>query len=298
MPESSRSVIRYEFPEKQPQFFSRLLLREYKRPFPGSKITDPEMQGYIRLPLPSQLSEQYNMDINGTALGVLGNVSGDLGETGTRMLSAGKSAAEAFTNAYKSGNKQSITNITFGAIALAPGISDMVGGKIGQLLGRSNIGGLAQAQAGVVRNPHLTSVFEGVRLKTFQFTWRLSPKSESEARKMNLMINYIKGYMHPAILKQSGGFALDYPYIANLQFEGLPPEVTPVVGDSFITSMTVDSSTGSGAAMYRNGQPIHVDIQLQFQEINIRTREDFGFSDGRSITDVAGKATPRGSERF
>jgi hypothetical protein len=285
MPESSTTVARYEFPEKQPQFFSRLTLREYYRPFAGSGIKEPETKGYIRLPLPSQLNDAYNMNVNGQALGVLGNISGDMSETANRMLAAGQGATDAFVNAYNSGNKQTITNLTFGTIALSPGVSDLVGGKLGALIGRANIGNLAQAQAGVIRNPHITSLFDGVQLKTFQFTWRLSPKSEPEAKKMNQMINYIKQFMHPAILKNSGGFALEYPYIARLQFEGLPSEVTPTVGDSFITSMGIESSTGGGAVMYRDGQPVHVDIQLSFQEINIRTREDFGGSEGRNVDD-------------
>ena len=290
MPESSTTgrepVTRYEFPEKQPQFYSRLVLREYSRPRPGSSPTN-DMRGCIRLPLPSQLNDSYNMDVNGTALGVLGNLNGDLVESGATMLKAGKSALDTFTNAYRSGNRQSITNVTLGAIALAPGISDMVPGPLGKVLGKTNIGAFAQSQSGVVRNPHITSIFEGVKLKSFEFTWRLSPKSEAEAKKMNNMINYVKAFMHPAILKESGGFALDYPYIASLQFEGLPSEITPTVGDSFITSMAVNSSTGTNAAMFRDGQPVHIDISLHFQEINIRTRESYGYGSGRSIHDIA-----------
>lgn len=298
MPESSvlEPVTRYEFPEKQPLYFSRLVLREYSRPRPGSAPTN-NMKGYVRLPLPTQLSDGYSMNVNGVELGILGNVSGDLAETGNRMLSAGKSALDAFSGAYRSGNRQSITNMTMGAIALAPGISDMMPGTVGKLLGKTNLGAFAQAQAGVVRNPHITSIFEGVKLKSFEFTWRLSPKSEDEAKKMNSMLNYIKAFMHPAILKESGGFALDYPYIASLEFEGLPTEITPTVGDSFITSMGINSTSGGGVAMFRNGQPIHVDLSLHFQEINIRTRENYGYNNGRSIHDVASSGHG-GSERF
>ena len=299
MPESSTTgrepVTRYEFPEKQPQFYSRLVLREYSRPRPGSSPTN-DMRGSIRLPLPSQLNDSYNMNINEVSLGILGNLSNDLVESGSKMLAAGKSGLDAFVGAYASGNRQSITNVTLGAIALAPGISDMLPKLpkglegVGNLIGKSNINAFAQSEAGVIRNPHITSLFEGVKIKSFEFTWRLSPKSEAEAKKMNNMINYIKAFMHPAILQNSGGFALDYPFIANLQFEGLPPEITPTVGDSFISSMAVNSSTGNGAAMFRDGQPIHIDLALHFQEINIRTRESYGYSGGRSIHDFDGTA--------
>lgn len=285
MPESSTtggggSVTRYEFPEQQPQFFSRLVLRQYSRPRPGSAPVK-NVGGYIRLPLPTNLSDTYNMDVNGVSLGLLGNIGNNIMESKDRLMAAGKSAGEAYKNAFTSGDASSISQIAAKTVALAPGVSDILG-KIPGVNG-SQVQAFAQNQAGVVRNPHLTSIFEGVRLKTYEFTWRLSPRSQGEAKKMNNMINYIKAYMHPAILQNSGGFALEYPYIATLDFQGLPPEVTPVVGDSFITGMSINSTTGNGVVLFRDGQPITVDIQLHFQEININTRENFGYGTSQSF---------------
>ena len=289
MPESSTTgvepVTRYEFPEKQPQFYTRLVLRKYSRPRPGS-APSKNINGSIRLPLPTQLIDQYGMDVNGTALGLLGNVNGsDLTETKNRMLAAGKSAAEAYKNAFMSGKTGPISDVIFKTLALSPGISDIAGAVLPGVSGQQ-VQAFAQAQTGVVRNPHLTSVFEGVRLKSYEFTWRLSPKSEAEAKKLNNMINYIKAYMHPAILQNSGGFALEYPYIANVQFEGLPVEVTPNVNDSFITGMNIHSSSGNGVALFRDGQPVFVDLSLHFQEININTRENFGFGTSQLMDTV------------
>jgi hypothetical protein len=287
MPESSTTgyepVTRYEFPEKQPQFYTRLVLRKYSRPRPNS-APSKNISGSIRLPLPNQLNDQYGMDVNSNQpLGLLGNINGgDLNETKNRMLAAGKSAAEAYKNAFMSGNKGAISQLAFKTVALSPGISDLVGAVLPGVSGQQ-VQAFASAEAGVVRNPHLTSIFEGVRLKSYEFTWRLSPKSEAEAKKLNHMINYIKAFMHPAILQNSGGFALEYPYIANVQFEGLPAEVTPNVNDSFITGMNIHSSSGNGVALFRDGQPVFVDLSLHFQEININTRESFGYGTSQSM---------------
>lgn len=285
MPEDSTtggggSVTRYEFPQQQPQFFSRLVLRQYSRPRPGSQPTKT-VSGYIRLPLPTGLSDTYNMNVNGESLGLLGNIGSNIMESKDRLMAAGKSAAEAYKSAFNSGDAGTISNIAFKTVALAPGVSDILG-KIPGTNG-AQVQAFAQNQAGVVRNPHLTSIFEGVNLKTYDFTWRLSPQSQGEAQKMNNMINYIKAYMHPAILQNSGGFALEYPYIANLDFQGLPPEVTPVVGDSFITSLNITSSAGNGVVLFRDGQPVTVEISMHFQEININTRENFGYGTSQSL---------------
>jgi hypothetical protein len=286
MPESSTTgsepVTRYEFPEVQPQFYTRLVLRQYSRPRPGSQATK-NINGYIRLPLPAVLADSFNMDVNGESLGLLGNISsGDVAGDFNRMIAAGKTASESFISGVTSGNISRITNSIAKLTALAPGVSDIAGALTPFVTGQQ-VQSTAQAIAGVVRNPHLTSIFEGVRLKTYEFSWKLSPKSQAEAKKMNNMINYIKGYMHPAILQNSGGFALEYPFIATVEFEGLPKEVVPKVNDSFITNMSITSSAGNGLSLYRDGQPTIIDLTLHFQEINIQTRENFGFGTSQAL---------------
>jgi len=151
--------------------------------------------------------------------------------------------------------------------------------------GNSDLSKFAQSTVGIVRNPHITTIFDGVKLKAYEFTWRLAPRSIEEAKKMNQMVNYIKGFMHPSLLQGSAGFALDYPYIATVDFVGLPVEISPNVNDSFITGLSINNSAG-GMAFFKDGQPITTDISLHFQEINIRTREDFGFSSSNKQLDL------------
>ena len=80
--------------------------------------------------------------------------------------------------------------------------------------------------------------------------------------------------MHPKIT--AGGFALEYPYLATLQFEigDVQYPLLPTVRDSFITRMDINSSA-SGVAFFRDGNPIAVDLTLAFQEINTLTQDDF-----------------------
>jgi len=149
------------------------------------------------------------------------------------------------------------------AAAVMPGLSD------------TGLGRFAQSQTGMVRNPHLTTIFEGVSLKTYSFSWRLSPTSDSEARQINSMLNTIKGYMHPKLI--GAGFALEYPYLANLEFEvgDVAYSQLPKVRDSFITKLDVNTSGGGSIAFYRDGNPVTIDISMGFQEIDIMTRDDF-----------------------
>jgi hypothetical protein len=164
--------------------------------------------------------------------------------------------------------------------AVAPGISDTT-------LGRN-----AQTRAGFIRNPHLTTIFEGVRLKNYSFNWKLAPRSQEEAQDLENIINYVKAYMHPRIL--GGGFALEYPYLARLEFDVGDTTLLPEVRDSFITRLDVNAMGSGTAAFFKDGRPVTVEMTIGFQEINIQTRENFLNRNQRGST--LGSATNSGGQ--
>jgi hypothetical protein len=249
----------YNFPAEVPLHYCRLSMKEYSRPSPFSQHTT-ETMGVIRLPMPSQLIDEYGMQLNQAEFDLLGNYNNV-----PQTLAAGQNKLDEITKEYNAGGftGKLIEKVVLQAAAIAPSLSDTGLGKFGQ------------SQTGMVRNPHLTTIFQGVHLKTYSFTWRLSPTSDAEAREINTMLNTIKAYMHPKFL--AGGFALEYPYIANLEFEvgDVAYSQLPKVRDSFITKLDVNTSAGGSIAFYRDGNPVAIDISMGFQEIDILTREDF-----------------------
>lgn len=245
-----------KFPEVDSNYWTRISLRKYSRPRPNTPARTT-IESTIRLPIPTSLQDSINAEIANPALDLLGNDP-------SQVLNAGASVTKEISDEIK-GGKFSVgraMQLATRAAALAPGISD------------TGVGRLAQSIEGVVRNPHLTTIFEGMRLKVYSFTWRLSPQSASEARALNNIIVTLKRAMHPSIA--AGGFALDYPYLAEVQFINLNTGVTPEVRSSFITGLSVNGSPNGIPAFYRDGQPVTVDLTLSFQEINIQTREDIG----------------------
>jgi hypothetical protein len=190
-------------------------------------------------------------------------------------MTAGSTQLERYKAMADTGNfgVDQIKEIAGYAAALAPGLSD------------TGIGKFSQSQFGVVRNPHLTTIFDGVKLKNYNFTWKLSPKSEDEARKVQSMITLIKGLMHPKII--AGGFALEYPYLATLDFiTGASKANMPNVRDSFITRLDVNSAGSGAPAFFRDGNPVSIELSLGFQEIDILTRSDFIATGGRSASEA------------
>ena len=247
----------FVFPLEVPEFYTRMSLRKYERPKPGSTLT-PTFRTYIRLPIPQQLVDSFNISVSGNNMELLGNIS----NAPAQLAAAGRSLSEDFA-AAKGGEGSAIMKMVGEVAALTPGISD------------SNLAKFSQSNLGIVRNPHLTTIFEGVALKQYQFTWRISPKSEKEAQSMNRMLEYIKAFMHPEIIGE--GFALDYPYLATVEFVTGSSNINlPNVSDSFITGLAINSMGGGTPAFYRDGTPVITEISITFQEIDIKTRANFG----------------------
>lgn len=256
-------VATYKFPEHESEFYCILSFRKYQRVRPNQPLTT-RLEGTMRLPLPLNITDTFGINVNDTKLDLLGNAPAD-------VLAAGKSKMQDYVNQLKSGKGaiQFIKDSALEIAAVAPGISDT------GAAGSSTIGQLAQLETGLVRNPHLTTLFDGVRLKTYTFNWKMSPRSESEARQLESILTYIKAYMHPEINPNSGGFALDYPYLASLEFIIGENATVPKIDTSFITGLSINNSGSGVPAFYRDGKSVSLDVTISFQEINIKTRRDF-----------------------
>jgi hypothetical protein len=254
-------AISLSFPEEVPQYCCRLLFRKYVRPRPNQPINST-FGGVIRLPLPTNLVDNFSIEVSSPKLDILGNAPSD-------VMMAGKAKMEQYAQELRSGKGALafIKDAALEAAAIMPGISDSAGGA------SSKIGQLAQLQTGMVRNPHLTTIFDGVRLKSYNFTWKLSPRSETEANNLEEIIKNIKAFMHPALI--GGGFALEYPYLTELTFSVGDNNILPNVKTSFITAMTINGAGGGTPAFYKDGKSVIVELGLAFQEINVQTRDDF-----------------------
>jgi hypothetical protein len=250
-------AVQYNFPREQENLGTRLIMRKYSRPTPGSNQT-VTTEAVFRLPLPTNLTDSFNIATNDEKMDLLGN----LGKAG-EVYAAGATKAEQYWKQLKSEGPtlDLLKKVAVETAAVAPGISDTVAGRY------------AQTRAGFIRNPHLTTIFEGVRLKNYSFNWKLAPRSQEEAQDIENIINYIKAYMHPRIL--GGGFALEYPYIARVEFDVGDTNLLPEVSDSFITRLDINSMGSGVPAFFKDGRPVTIEMTLGFTEINIQTRENF-----------------------
>ena len=92
------------------------------------------------------------------------------------------------------------------------------GAAINLYLAQEAVGaqGLLSRATGAILNPNLELLFNGPTLRSFNFTFRLSPRSKSEAKKVKDIIYFFKAGM--AVRKANVGVFLKAPYVFTIKY--------------------------------------------------------------------------------
>lgn len=248
----------------------RLRFVKYTRDEPSHGAT-LDTTAIITLPMPFSIPDNSSFAIPSLDLGRWGNINtGGLNNTSgawntiTEAVDQGVGALTKEIQGMRTANKTSGLR----ALALSP-----MAGKIPTI----DANGVRHF-AGITENPHTTIAFEGVNLKSFTFSWRLSPRSNEEAEVVRRIVERIKIQTHPE--EALRGIALDYPDLVYVDFTGTPQDYLPKFHRSIVTNIMFNPSTGTGPTFYKSGAPTESELTVSFQEVRIVTRnllrEDFG----------------------
>jgi hypothetical protein len=244
----------------------------------------------IALPIPNNLTENYNVQYNTTALGtLLGEVTqnagllGDTLEEGTqnlqKMIDVGKSSfqngkfnLDSFSEKFRMENEK-IDNLigqvnnnlnTAGRLALR-NIASIVPGA----------GGAIDLLMGNTLNPHLATLLDNVPLRTHTFTWKFAPRSDTESKTLFNVTDEFRRRMHPSFGKDGGDALLSYPDEVEVAIIGTQTDMLPIKR-SVITGFSINHTPDGTPAFHRStGAPVAVECTLQLQETEIITSEDF-----------------------
>jgi len=222
--------------------------------------------GLVRLPMPSNLSTDYNPSYT----------SADLG------LAAGQVLKPADQKIYNTQGPESLLKGTSlegmtGAGALATGLGGGIGAAVAGVasgVGSTNFNAFTKVAAGVAQNPHKILLFTGVDFRDHRFSWRLSPRSRDESDAINDIINYFTFYSHPEYV--AGGLFFKYPEFFNIKFrhkdylfEMQPSVCTDIQvnyhGQGF--PAYIRDANGSGTPA-----PAEIELSLTFKEVEIITK--------------------------
>ena len=136
--------------------------------------------------------------------------------------------------------------------------------------------------AGIVPNSNLELLFQGPTLRQFGFTWRMSPRSAKEATNVKRIIRFFKqGSAARKISNMSGTRAntlfLGTPNVFKLSYKTGNEEISGLNKFKIcaLVNMSVVYAPDGQWASYDKGQPVSVQMSLNFQEIEPVYEDDY-----------------------
>lgn len=182
------------------------------------------------------------------------------------ILDAAKTASGDLVGLAKDGATQNAINSAFGAAA-----ANLFGAN-------TSAAGVLARSSGQILNPNTELLFNGVKLRSFNFTFNLAPRSDDEARVIQQIVRTFKLNMAPTTGAGGGlkGLFLKSPNVFQLQYmKGAQPH--PYLNKFVVAALTnmQVNYTGSGTYMtYHDGMPVHMTMTLSFQELSPIYAED------------------------
>lgn len=226
----------------------------YQRPeaFAKGSIADA---GHIYLPLPEDFVQEFAVNYQERDAGVIGAAA---------RTTAGREGIQAIRNMITSGSEgidanavgridalRSIGEISeYAGFAALTGVSDIVGGMIGQESGR-------------IANPHPSVFFQGVNLRQYTFTWKLIPRSSNEA---TIIKNILKKIKDDCLPKKDGNF-LRYPKLVQPRIQN--GNFGQDYKKSLVQSISINYTGEGTSAFFVDGNPVSIILTLGFQEAEL-----------------------------
>jgi len=147
--------------------------------------------------------------------------------------------------------------------------------------------------AGIVPNSNMELLFQSPALRSFSFTYRLSPRSAKEARIVRRIIRFFKqGMAAKKKLGKAGAasFFLGTPNVFKLSYKNRGNPITGVNRFKIcaLTNFSCNFTPDGVWAAYEAGQPVSTIVSMQFNELEPIYDTDYQMSiqDGR--TDLQG----------
>lgn len=223
------------------------------------RITDA-----IALYMPDTMNVQYGANWESTSLT-------DAGGLALQTAQGVSSVYNSMTNGNATGALKNIASNP--VIGEAAGMFAENSGKFG-----SGIKDFALFAGGTALNPQLEVLFKGIDMRTFQFDFLFAPYSQAEADNVKKIIETFKFHAAPELLSIANGGGhgryfvppseFDIDFLFNGQINDKIHKLTTCV----LTNINVDYAP-NGWATLSDGTPIATRMTLQFQEVEIITKD-------------------------
>lgn len=239
---------------------------------PGSRRNGgKERFATILLPIPSNVQDGNSVSYSDSSLNAL-----------TAALAGGSMSIMEDLPAVFSGDKKIEdlkndlkTRITDSGLNLDV-VQDLITKQLsasaaGVFGGNLSINQLLSREEGTIFNPNMELLFNGPTLRSFRFSFKMTPRNKDESKMVRRIINTLKRNMAPQVTTSgdSQNLFLKTPNVFELTYKqrGQPHSFLHRFKQCFLENMSVNY-TGEGTyATYGDGTPISMVMDLQFKEL-------------------------------
>lgn len=143
--------------------------------------------------------------------------------------------------------------------------------------------------AGIVPNPNMELLFRSPLLRNFGLAYRLTARSEDEAKEIRRIIRFFKQGMSPRNTSTGNNFFIKTPNVFGVEFKTTGKErnkALPKFKVCALRGFSTDYSPDKMWSAYDDGQPVSVTIVIEFGELtpiysgdfeNLATTDDIGY---------------------
>ena len=248
----------------------------------GTKDKAKKILGSIIMQMPSNIQDGNAVDygeskmntLMGAAAGLVGSAIEGGGEALSAMIKGDKAGYEAATANMTKEMKNTVgTDSSIMDAASQFVTAKATASAIGALGGNVSAADLLARQTGQIFNPNMELLFNGPTLRSFNFSFKMTPRSPSEAQECKNIIRSFKSNMAPKT-KNTGtlggsGMFLKTPNVFELRYKkgnGDHPFLHKFK-QCFLTNVSVNY-TGEGVyTTYDDATPVSMQIDLSFKEL-------------------------------
>lgn len=227
--------------------------------------------GTVTLPIPGGISDSNACDWGDDRMGPLqlaaaGLALGALDASATSGGGIGGQLGD-LKNQLVSNNKE---------------MKQLIGQKAASAAIGSNENALFSRTQGTILNPNLELIFNGPSLRPFTFQFKMSPRSDAEAKIIAKIIRFFKQGMAP--IREDSRLFLKTPHTFKIKYVlvGKGDEENPYLNkfkECALLSCSIQYTPEGNYAPYEDGAMSSYQMSLQFKELEPVFNDDYG-SDG------------------
>ena len=237
--------------------------------------------GFIFLPIPENIQDSNDVNwgddsINGIA--ALGVASAMKGIKNDNLIKGLQEGASNFV-----GGMGSVLQDKGSRDAAA---SFFAAKAVNILGGNTSLDGVLARSSGQIINPNMELLFNGVTLRSFSFSFDLAPRDERESDTIKRMLRIFKQNMQARKSSDGGnssGLFLRSPNVFQLNYKtgrrnhNFLHKFKPMA----LLNMSVNYTGAGTYATYDDTTPVHMKLDLSFQELNPVYSEDYESEEGK-----------------